>query len=67
MICVCVAFISTVKLIRFNKAIEPTPAKLTQMKHLTVIESQNDIPGCFLIERAYVQTQKQGQITTPSC
>lgn len=56
MICVCVAFISTVKLIRFNKAIEPTPAKLTQMKHLTVIESQNDIPGCFLIEGAYVHT-----------
>lgn len=56
MICVCAAFISTVKLIRFNKTIEPTLAKITQLKYLIVIESQNHITACFLIERAYVHT-----------
>lgn len=50
------AFISTVKLIRFNKTIEPTPAKITQLTYLIVIESQNHITGYFLIERAYVHT-----------
>lgn len=46
---VCVASISSVKLIRFNKTVGPTPAKITQMKCLIVIESPNHIPGCFLI------------------
>ena len=55
-LCACGVFISTVKLIRFNKTIEPTPAKVTQLKYLIVIESQNHITGCFLIERAYVHT-----------
>lgn len=64
---VCVAFISSVKLIRFNKTVEPTPAKITQMKCLTVIESPNHILGYFLIGGACFIHRNKGKslLSTP--
>lgn len=62
---VCFASISTVKLIRFNKTVEATPAKITQMKCLTVIESPNHIPGCFLIRGICFTLRNKGKYHSP--
>lgn len=58
-VCACDAFISTVRLMRFSKIAELTPAKITQMKSLTAIEPHNHMPGCsWLKEHVFIHRNK---------